>query len=86
LCVLEECRNSSGPFVINFHFFDATPIKRCVSPYLEFDNLASFTFPKAGLKAKASPVISASIEFTSLKSNNYMLHLQINHYQNFLHF
>jgi hypothetical protein len=44
-----------------FHF-DATPIKRCVSPYLEFDNLASLTFPKAGLKAKASPVISASIE------------------------
>jgi hypothetical protein len=54
-----------------FHFFDATPIKRCVSPYLEFDNLASLTFPD--LKA-ASPVISASIEFTSLKSNNYMLH------------
>jgi hypothetical protein len=46
-----------------FHFFDATPIKRFLSPYLELDNLASFTFPKAGLKAKASPVISASIEF-----------------------
>jgi hypothetical protein len=54
-----------------FHFFD-TPIKRCVSPYLEFDNLASLTFPKAGLKAKASPVISASIDLHLLKSNNYI--------------
>jgi hypothetical protein len=46
------------------HFFEATPMKRFLSPYLELDKVASFTFPKAGLKAKASPAIQLQ-RFTS---------------------